>query len=286
MLWTLHARGLRGGLHVSYLLCDGWYGTKANLRLFQRLGFFSLTRFSPHYTVTNQGKPWKAWWLAWPCWKSEWHHYGAGIGYIKSFFVAWPGVGPVKLAMVKGTRHQKPQDRLYLISNDPTLSHLAFFAFCSHRWTVEVCFRTGKQLVGWGQSPACSPQTVVGHLVLGAMAYTMLELLAPADAFGTQGSSRSDRFHIARREEGASLEMVRAWLQGLQWVYVAGFMFPWGNGYCALAVEQPGMLYAPFRTGRLTGVAWKQMDFGPLVFDILVGTRLWELCHAKIRMVA
>jgi hypothetical protein len=46
------------------------------------------------------------------------------------------------------------------------------------------------------------------------------------------------------------------------------------------------MLYAPFRTDRLKGVAWKQMDFRPLVADILVGTRLWELCHTQIRLVA
>lgn len=35
LLWTLHVRGVRSGLHVSYLLCDGWYGTQVNLRLFQ-----------------------------------------------------------------------------------------------------------------------------------------------------------------------------------------------------------------------------------------------------------
>jgi hypothetical protein len=51
LVWTLHVRGLRGGLPVSYLRCDGWYGTQGNLRRFQRLGFFSSTRFSLHDTV-------------------------------------------------------------------------------------------------------------------------------------------------------------------------------------------------------------------------------------------
>ena len=286
LLWVLHTKGLQSGLHVSYLLCDGWYCTKANLARFQRWGFFYITRFSAPYTVTYQGQAWKAWELAWPCGKSEWHYYGAAIGYIKSFAVVWPGVGPLTLAIIKATRHQKPRDRGYLISNDLTISHLALCAFQAHRWTVEVFFRTSKQLVGWGQSPARGPQPVVGHLVLGAVAYTMLELLCPADAFGSRGNRGRDRFHIARREEGAILERVKTWLQGLQWVYVASPLLPWGKGDGALAVAQPGRRYAPFRTGRLKGVAWKQIDFGPLVFDILVGTRLWELCHAKIRLVA
>lgn len=286
LVWTLHARGLRSGLHVSYLLCDGWYCTQDNLRRFQRLGFFYITRFALNYTVRYRGRVEKARWLAWGRGKSTWHYYGAQIGYIKSFSVVWPGVGPMKLAIGKVTRHQPPQDRIYLISNDLTLSHLAFFACRSHRWTVEVFFRAAKQLVGWGQSPARGPRTVVGHLVLGAVAYTLLELLAPADAFGAHGNTRTDRFHIARREHGSTLEAVKTWLQGLQWVHVAATPLSWGSGACAVAVEQPAVLYEPFRTGRLTGINWKQMAFEPLVADILVGTRLWELCHAKIRLVA
>jgi hypothetical protein len=192
-----------------------------------------------------RGRVEKARWLAWGREKSTWHYYGAQIGSIKSFSVVWPGVGPLKLAIVTATRHQPPADQVYLISNDPTRSHLAFFAFCPHRWTVEVFFRAAKQLVGWGQSPARSPHTVVGHLVLSAVAYTLLELLAPADACGAHGNTRSDRFHIARREDGATVEAVKTWLQRLQWVHVVGTPLPGGTGACAVVVEQPTMLYAP-----------------------------------------
>jgi hypothetical protein len=67
---------------------------------------------------------------------------------------------------------------------------------------------------------------VVGHLVVGAVAYTLWEWLAPADAFGTHGNTRSDRFHLARREAGATLEAVKTWLQRLQWVHVVGTPLP------------------------------------------------------------
>ena len=282
LLWTLHAKGLQGGLHVSYLLFDGWYCTKANLRLFQRVGFFYITRFSPRYTVTYQGRVWLTRWLAWPFRKSSWHWYGAKVGYIKTFSVTWAGVGPLKLAILKATRHQKPQARTYLISNAPTLSHLEFYAFRPRRWTVDVFFRTAKQVVGWGHSPARSSQTVVGHLVLGAIAYTILEVLCPQDAFGTHGSSLSDRFHIARRDRESILEEVRARLQALRWVHVEGPLLPWGDGVCAVAVEEPEVLFAPFCQGRLKGIAWKQMDFWALVSGILVGTRLWALCQPQV----
>ncbi|RMF93183.1 MAG: hypothetical protein D6736_02165 [Nitrospinota bacterium] len=193
---------------------------------------------------------------------------------------------PLTLALIKTSRHQKPRDRLYLISNDPTLSPLAFLAFHAQRWTVEVFFRTRKPLVGWGQSPARGPQPVVGHLVLGAVAYPLLELCCPAEAFGSRGHRYRDRFHIARREEGAILERVKTWRQGLQWVSLDGTRLPWGEGGYVVAVEQPAMRSAPFRAGRLKGIAWKQMHCAPLVSDILVGTRLWARCHAKTRMVA
>jgi hypothetical protein len=90
----------------------------------------------------------------------------------------WLQVSRVGRAHVIFSRKNAERRILGLVTDDPTLSPRGMIRTYDDRWSIEVFFKDGKQLLGLGQYQNLSIGAAVTHLHLVCMAYGLLTHIA------------------------------------------------------------------------------------------------------------
>lgn len=102
----------------------------------------------------------------------------------------WLNVSKLGRLHVIFSRKKAEPGILGLITDDPNLSAIQIIRTYGDRWSIEVFFKDGKQLLGLGQYQNASLEAAVTHLHLVCFAYALLTHVAMSRE-GAQGKSKS-----------------------------------------------------------------------------------------------
>lgn len=90
----------------------------------------------------------------------------------------WLGVGSLGKLHVVFSRKNAGAGILGLVTDDPAVSASQIICTYDDRWSIEVFFKDGKQLLGLGQYQNVSLEAAVTHLHLICFAYALLTHIA------------------------------------------------------------------------------------------------------------
>jgi hypothetical protein len=113
-------------------------------------------------------------------------------GYLRYTYVdaGWLEVSDLGKLHVIFSRKNREQKVLGLVTDDPELSARQMIQTYNDRWSIEVFFKDGKQLLGLGQYQNVSYEAAVIHLHLVCFAYALLTHIAITRE-GAKGKSKS-----------------------------------------------------------------------------------------------
>lgn len=174
LVWQL----VRSGIKVRFILLDNWYASKKNIRFFERLELFWVTKLKSNQKVVYQGRKMTIEQVAKSVPKQNYHYYDKLVARARSFEVKLYGK-PIKLTVVKNDTHDELGRTKYLATNDLDLSNCEHVIWYRRRWPIELFFRDAKQFLGLGRSCVRDPQSVVTHIVMVCMAYVITQLFKP-----------------------------------------------------------------------------------------------------------
>jgi hypothetical protein len=175
LVWKLVRRGIR----VKFLLFDNWYASKENLALFERLGFYWVTRSKDNAKVYYKKKRLMVKEVAQTVKKANYHYYEALGARARSFQVTLAD-SLIKLTVIKDDTAREAGRTKYLMTNAVHLSNQEHITWYRLRWRVEVFFRDAKQYLGLAKSEVRTTEAVTSHVSLVCVAYIFLQLLKPA----------------------------------------------------------------------------------------------------------
>lgn len=176
LVWKLRRRGLK----ADYVLFDNWYAADGNLKLFERLKLHWVTSAKKNLKVEYDGKKMAVSAVAATVKKPCYHYYKALQARARSFQVQRNG-RQLLLVVIKDDRSQEGGRTKYLLTDDLRLTTCEVVRWYRRRWPIEVFFRDCKQLLGLCDCEARNKQTILSHLVLVCVAYTLLQLFKPAN---------------------------------------------------------------------------------------------------------
>lgn len=174
MVW----RSIQRGLPVQFVLFDNWYAAEDNLKLFERLRLFWVTRSKDNYTVQYEGRTLQVKQVASRVPKAHYHYYTSLGARARSFAVTRNGRA-LTLTVIKDDRGPESGRTKYLLTNATGLNVRQVVEWYRRRWTIEVFFRDCKQYLGLGRSEVRNADEIISHIVLVCIAYTVLQLLKP-----------------------------------------------------------------------------------------------------------
>jgi hypothetical protein len=174
LVWKLVRRGIR----TEFILFDNWYASAENLALFERLGFYWVTRAKENANVYYDEEKLSVREVAGRVKKTNYHYYDALRVRARSFQVTLAD-RLVKLTVIKDDTAVEAGRTKYLMTNALHLTNQEHILWYRARWSIEVFFRDCKQYLGLAKCEARTTQAVISHVGLVCIAYIFLQLLKP-----------------------------------------------------------------------------------------------------------
>ena len=175
LIYKLSRQGVP--LDKSYLVCDNWYASKANLRFFAKLGISMVTRLRKNAWVTLSEERIQLKQLANLESISSYHYYSDLRAYVKSYLVEYRQVGQIRVAVVKNDRHAEPGRTKFLITTEPQLSNRQLVTRYRNRWVIELFFRDCKQHFGFADCQARESYQMMFHFRMVFLAASLVDLV-------------------------------------------------------------------------------------------------------------
>jgi len=182
------------GVHVRVLF-DSYYLCPVVVKACRRKGFRFVSTLKSNRNLFKNGR------------KLKTGGYGSRLfrrGSKKTYYITksrgrvkytcvdagWMGVSDLGKLHVVFSRKKGERRTLGLVTDDPKLSAREMIQTYDDRWSIEVFFKDGKQLLGLGQYQNLSIEAAVTHLHLVCFAYALLTHVAITRE-GAQGKRKS-----------------------------------------------------------------------------------------------
>ena len=107
----------------------------------------------------------------------SWHYYREHQAYAKAIEVANHEILPAKLVAVRYGRSAKPEDWVYMLTNDRTAGVRRVIGRYRRRWGIEVAFRTCKQALGMTTYRHLTAVAAERHVALVGLVFNYLSTL-------------------------------------------------------------------------------------------------------------
>lgn len=171
---------LEAGVEPADVSFDGWYADAALLDWIGRekqLVWTTRIRknrrfFFPEGVESNP----KKWAESVPL--DSWHYYREHHAYAKAVEVANHDILPAKLVAVRYGRSAKPDDWVFLLTNDRTAGVRRVIGRYRRRWGIEVAFRTCKQLLGMTTYRHLTASAAERHVALVGLVFNYLSAVS------------------------------------------------------------------------------------------------------------
>lgn len=140
---------LEAGIRPADISFDGWYADADLLGWIDRQDLSWTTRIRKnrkfYFPGGVESNP-KKWAQGAPI--ESWHYYREHGAYAKAIKVANHEILPAKLVAVRYGRSAKPDDWVFMLTNDRAAGVRKVIGRYRRRWGIEVAFRTCKQVLG------------------------------------------------------------------------------------------------------------------------------------------
>jgi len=170
------------GLRVLVLF-DSYYLCPRVVKACRKKGFHFVSTLKSNRNLYKNGRKLKAGAYGHGLWRrraKKSYRISKTKGYVKYRYVdaGWLEVSDLGKLHVIFSRKNKDPKVLGLVSDDPKLSARQMIQTYDDRWSIEVFFKDGKQLLGLGQYQNVSYEAAVTHLHLVCFAYALLTHVA------------------------------------------------------------------------------------------------------------
>jgi hypothetical protein len=171
---------LDAGVRPADVSFDGWYADAALLRWIgheQSLVWTTRIRKNRGFYFPEgvKSSP-KKWAKGVPV--ESWHYYREHRAYAKAIEVANQEILPAKLVAVRYGRSAKPDEWVFMLTNDRTAGVRRVTGRYRRRWGIEVAFRTCKQTLGMGTYRHLTAIAAERHVALVGFAFNYLSAIS------------------------------------------------------------------------------------------------------------
>lgn len=178
------------GLAAEYVTFDTWYASKALLALLTKCGYSYVCMLKNNRKVMyNNRHNLNVKTICLLFNKKQFRYYPGTGFYIKAVKVFLPGVGNVKLAIVKNGYNANIQNTRFIITDmlDTPAQDIVKKYLC--RWDIEVFFRDIKQHLCFEKAQVRNPNKLEGYFSAVFIAFTFVQVLRIENNFATIGGT-------------------------------------------------------------------------------------------------
>lgn len=172
------------GVHVRVLF-DSYYLCPTVVKSCRAKGFRFVSTLKSNRNLYKNGRKLKAGAYGWGLWgrrpkktcRIEKTSGSADYTYVDAGWIQVSDLGQLHVVFSRKNREKKG---LGIVTDDPNMSAGQMIRIYDERWSIEVFFKDGKQLLGLGQYQNVSAEAAVTHLHLVCFAYALLTHIAIA----------------------------------------------------------------------------------------------------------
>ncbi len=180
------------GLAVEYVTFDTWYTSKAILVKLKIYGYSYVCMVKSNRKVMYNNRiklDVKTISLLFN--KDQFRYYRATGYYIKAIEVYMPGIGKVKLAIVKNGYSATIQNTRFIITDMLDTPAQDILKKYLSRWDIECFFRDIKQHLNFEKVQARNPEKLEGYFSVIFLSFIFLQILQVKNNFNTVGETVS-----------------------------------------------------------------------------------------------
>ncbi|MGQ9844541.1 MAG: transposase [Spirochaetota bacterium] len=180
------------GLAAEYVTFDTWYASKALLTLLKKHGYSYVCMIKNNRKVLyNNRFNFNVRTICLLHSKKQFRYYPGTGFYIKAVTVILPGVGKVKLAIVKNGYNASIENTRFIITDmlDTPAQSIVKKYLC--RWDIETFFRDIKQYLNFEKVQARDPKKLEGYFSAMFISFVFIQILQVQNNFNTVGETVS-----------------------------------------------------------------------------------------------
>ena len=182
----------KNGLVVEYVTFDTWYSSKELLTKLSECGYHFVCMIKNNRKVVYKNRFKLNVKTLSKLFNKKQYRYYAGTGfYIKALSVVLPGVGNIKMSIVKNGYNAPIEKTRFIITDLPDIAAQDILKKYLCRWDIEVFFRDIKQFLNFEKAQVRSIQKLNGYLSMVLISSVFVQIIQIQNNINTVGETIS-----------------------------------------------------------------------------------------------
>jgi len=177
------------GLAAEYVTFDTWYSSKELLTKLSECGYPFVCMIKSNRKVLYNNSLMNVKTLSLYFNKKQYRYYSDTGFYIKAVSVILPGVGSVKMSIVKNGYNASLKETRFIITNLPNVPAQGILKKYLCRWEIEVFFRDIKQFLNFEKAQVRSLKKLDGHFSMVFITSVFMQIIQTQKGFDTMGET-------------------------------------------------------------------------------------------------
>lgn len=179
------------GLVAEYVTFDTWYSCKQLLQKLSECGYPYVCMIKNNRKVVYKKVSLNVKTLSLMFNKKQYRYYPATGFYIKALPVILPGIGDIKMAIVKNGYNASIKSTRFIITNLPDIAAQDILKKYLCRWDIEVFFRDIKQCLNFEKIQVRSLDKLEGYFSLVFISSVFVQIIQINNDLNTMGETVS-----------------------------------------------------------------------------------------------
>jgi hypothetical protein len=182
----------KNGLVVEYITFDTWYSSKDLLTKLSECGYHFVCMIKNNRKVVYKNRFKLNVKTLSKLFNKKQYRYYSGTGfYIKALSVLLPGVGNIKMSIVKNGYNAPLEKTRFIITDLPDTAAQDILKKYLCRWDIEVFFRDIKQFLNFEKAQVRSVQKLNGYLSMVLISSVFVQIVQIQNNINTVGETIS-----------------------------------------------------------------------------------------------